>query len=97
MNELFNVRRGDKQVQLADKKSATELIYTLMVMGCTEPVNQSCIKGCKEFGCVYEVSYADRSVNVIGLNDAILVMRWMLEFGCSKAVVEKVGEVNAEG
>ena len=96
MNELYTVRRGEKQVQLADKKSATELIYTLMVMGCTEQVNQSFITGCKEFGTVYAVSYADRSVNAIGLNDAVTILRWMLEFGCSKAVIEKVGEVNAE-
>lgn len=96
MNELYTVRRGNQQVQLADKKSATELIYTLMVMGCTEQIGQSCINGCRERGVVYEVSYADRNVQAIGLNDAILITRWMLEFGCSKATIEKVGEVNAD-
>ena len=96
MSQLYNVKRGDRQIQLADKKSSTELIYTLMVMGCTENVSQSCINGCKEVGTIYQVGFADRSVNVIGINDAVQVLRWMLEFGSSKCTIEKVGDYNSD-
>ena len=94
--ELFHVARGAKRIQLADKMSAINLVSTLAILGCTDPLTSGKISGCKDYGKIFEVSFLDKNIRVAGQNDAETVASWMLSFGCKKIGIELLEDADVE-
>ena len=89
---IHYVNKNGVTVNLVDKDSAIGLVHALMVMDCTEPISRSFIQGNKQELDVYKVSFMDKSLNVIGLQDSIKVLHWMLQAGCPKGNIERYEE-----
>ena len=94
--DLFIVAKGNRRIQLTDKKSALHLVSALTTLECTDPITSSKISGCKDYGDIYEVCFLDMAVNIAGQNEAEEVAHWMLSYGCSKVSIEKVSIADAE-
>lgn len=95
-NEIYIVKRGNERVTLPDKVSATNLVIALTILGCSDTISTQKITGNKQDLEVYEVSFLDKHVNVVSIHDTEIVTDWMLTFGCSKIVIEKVSEASEE-
>jgi len=95
--DLYIVAKGNKRIQLIDKKSALHLISALATLECSDPITSSKISGCKDYGDVFEVCFLDMAVSIAGLNEAEEVAHWMLSYGCTKVTIEKVSIADAEG
>lgn len=93
---MYIVNKGGKRVSLRDKDSATSIIYTLTILGCTEPFSTQHIVGNKEDGDTFLVDFCGKSVKAIGVEDAKTILAWMLSLGCSKVTIEKMGVGDAE-
>ncbi len=93
---MYIVTKGGRKVSLKDKESATSIIYTLTILGCTEPFSTQHIVGNKEDADIYIVDFCGKSVNAIGVEDAKTIMAWMLSLGCKKVTIEKVGTGDAD-
>ena len=89
-NSIYVVKMGSSRVTLPDSKSATDLMYALNVLDCFEPVSKQVINGNKQDLELYEVSFLDKAVKIVGLTDAELVSHWMLVYGCRKVGIEKI-------
>ena len=94
---MYIVRKGETRISLPDKDSATGLIYALTVMGCSESLKTQHIIGHKENDDVFEVTFLDKAVKVLGQHDAEQVLSWMLTLGCHKASIEKLEADDDEG
>jgi len=90
MKSIYVVKKGAERVTVADKESSINLVMALMVLDCTEPINKAVINGNKQALDVYEVSFLDKHINVIGLDDSERVIHWMLSYGCKKVAIEKL-------
>lgn len=89
---MYIVSKGGRRVSLKDKDSATGLIYTMTILGCTEAFSTQRIVGNKEDADIYIVDFCGKSANAIGQEDAITILTWMLNLGCSKVCITKAGE-----
>ena len=89
---IYVLQKGDERVSLDDHKSLLDLSCALMVKGCTENVAQKEIKGHKPADDIYEVSFLDKHIKVVGISDVEKVVHWMLSFGVNKIVISKLGE-----
>ena len=92
-NTIYIVKKGEKErVTLPDIKSAQDLMYALNVLNCYEQVGKQEIAGNKQDLVLYEVSFLDKAVKVVGQTDAERVLHWMLLYGCHKVSIEKLEE-----
>jgi len=92
-NTIYIVKKGDRErVTLPDKKSAQDLMYALNVLDCYEPLTRQAITGNKQDLVLFEVTFLDKVVRVVGQTDAETVMHWMLLYGCHKVSIEKFEE-----
>ena len=91
-NTIFTVIKGGKdRVTLPDKKSMHDLMYALNVLDCYETLGKQEIKGNRQDLELFEVTFIDRAIKVVGKADAEKVIDWMLTYGCSKVGIEKLG------
>lgn len=88
---MHTIHKGVERVMLQDQSSATDLILSLTVLGCTEALKNQFILGNKEQLEVYEVSFLDKHIKVLTQADAEKVCHWMLDLGCQKTSIEKLG------
>lgn len=88
---MHTIHKGSERVMLQDQASATDLILSLTVLGCTEALKNQFILGNKEQLEVYEVSFLDKHIKVLTQTDAEKVCHWMLDLGCQKTSIEKLG------
>lgn len=88
---MHTIHKGSERVMLQDQSSATDLILSLTVLGCTEALKNQFILGNKEQLEVYEVSFLDKHIKVLTQTDAEKVCHWMLDLGCQKTCIEKLG------
>ena len=92
-NTLYFVKKGDhERVTLPDSKSATDLMYALNVLNCYEQVGKQELIGNKQDLVLYEVTFLDKAIKVVGLTDAEKVLHWMMIYGCHKVSIEKYEE-----
>lgn len=92
-NTLYFVKKGDhERVTLPDQKSATDLMYALNVLNCYEQVGKQELKGNKQELVLYEVTFLDKAIKVVGLSDAERVLHWMLIYGCTKVSITKLNK-----
>lgn len=89
---MYIVSKGGRRVSLKDKDSATNIIFTLTILGCTEPFSTQRIVGNKTDDDIYDVDFCGKTVHAIGQEDAKTILSWMLALGCSKVTISKVGE-----
>ena len=93
-NTIYIVKKGDRErVTLPDIKSAQDLMHALNVLNCYESVGKQEITGNKQDLVLYEVSFLDKAVKIVGQTDAELVLHWMFTYGCNKVTIEKLGVV----
>ena len=95
-NSIYVVKMGSQRVTLPDSKSATDLMFALNVLNCFEPVSKQIINGNRQDLELYEVTFLDKAVKLVGLNDAELVSHWMLFYGCKKVGIEKLESAGDE-
>lgn len=92
-NTIYVVKKGEKErVTLPDIKSAQDLMYALNVLNCYEPIGKQEITGNKQDLVLYEVTFLDKAVKVVGQTDAETVLHWMLLYGCNKVGIEKLSD-----
>ena len=87
---MYIVTKGSRKIGLPDKESATNLIYSLTIMGCSEPISTQHIIGNKEEPELFEVCFLDKAITVINQDDAEQVLSWMLTLGCIKGSIERL-------
>ena len=93
-NTIFVVTKGNRErVTLPDKKSSQDLMYALNVLDCYEPVTRQVISGNRQDLDIYEVSFLDKAVKIVGQTDAETVLHWMFCHGCNKVTIERLGIV----
>ena len=96
-NTIYVVKKGDfERVTTPDLKSAQDLMYALNILDCYDPISKQVITGNRQNLEIFEVTFLDRAVKVVGQTDAEMVLHWMLMYGCKKVGIEKIGEVNGE-
>ena len=93
---MYIVRKGDNRINLPDKKSATDLVFSLTILGCSDPISTQHIIGNKQDIDRYEVCFLDKAVVCLGQLDAETVAEWMLSLGCRKVSIEKLDENSEE-
>ena len=91
---MYIVRKGDNRINLPDKKSATDLVFSLTILGCSDPISTQHIIGNKQDIDRFEVVFLDKAVVCMGQHDAETVANWMLSLGCRKVGIEKLEESN---
>ena len=92
-NTIYVVVKNERErVTLPDNKSAQDLMNALNVLDCYEPVRRQAITGNRQDLVIYEVTFLDKAVKVVGQTDAEMVMHWMLMYGCNKVGIEKISE-----
>ena len=87
---IYVLQKGNDRVSLADHNSLLALANTMMVLGCTELLSQKEIKGHKAADDTFEISFMDKSIEVVGLSDVEKVIHWVMSAGCQNVSVEKV-------
>jgi hypothetical protein len=93
-NTIFTVIKGNKErVTLPDKKSMQDLMYALNVLDCYEQLGKQEISGNRQDLEIYEVTFLDKAIKVVGQTDAQKVIDWMLTYGCTKVGIEKLGVI----
>lgn len=96
-NTIFIVTKGNissqncERVTLPDKKSVQDLMNALNVLDCYEPIGKQEITGNRQDLEIYEVTFLDKAVKVVGQTDAELVLHWMFQYGCNKVAIERLG------
>lgn len=90
-NVIYFLRKGNARVSLLDKESATDLVYILTTLGCTETFSTQYIRGSKETDELFEVSFMDKTIRVIGQQDSMTIANWMLTSGCKEVTVKVYG------
>lgn len=93
---MYFLSKGNAKVEMPDKKSATDLIYALTIMGSTESMSVQTIVGNKEQVPVFEVCFLDKAIKVYGQYNAETVMSWMFSAGVNKVTVTKLDEKEME-
>lgn len=93
---IYVIQKGSERVTVADNPSSLALVNALMALDCTEPISKSVIHGNRQNLDVYEVTFLDKHINVITLQEAERVIHWMLSFGCTKAGIEKLDDEKEE-
>ena len=93
---MHTIYKGSENVMVKDQASATDLILSLMVLGCTEALKNQFILGNKEQLEVYEVSFLDKHIRVLTKADAEKVCHWMLDLRCKKVCIEKLSAANEQ-
>ena len=90
-NTIYVVIKNEiERVTLPDHKSAQDLMHALNVLECYEPVRKQPITGNKQDLVLYEVTFLDKAIKVVGQTDAEKVMHWMFTYGCNKVGIEKL-------
>lgn len=89
---MYIVNKGAEKVMLPDQIGATDLIQSMIVMGCGESIKNQYIGGNKEQLQLYEVCFLDKHIKVYTQEDALRVISWMFTLGCNKASVERLVE-----
>ena len=96
-NALYFVKKGDhERVTLPDAKSATDLMYALNVLNCYEQVGKQELIGNKQELVLYEVTFLDKAIKVVGLTDAEKVLHWLFTYGCNKVGIARFFETENE-
>ena len=95
-NTLYVVKKGEDRVTVSDVKSSQDLMYALNVLDCYEQVGRQVIIGNKQNLMLFEVTFLDKSINVVGLTDAETVLHWMLTYGCTKVQIKKLNTETEE-
>ena len=91
-NTIYVVKKGDKErVTLPDLKSAQDLMHALNILNCYDSIGKQEITGNKQDLDLYEVTFIDKAVKVVGQTDAELVLHWMFTYGCKKVSIERLG------
>lgn len=93
---MHTIHKGSEKIMVQNQSDATDLIVSLTVLGCTEAIKNQFILGNKEQLEVYEVSFLDKHIKVLTQADAEKVCHWMLELGCQKTSIEKLGGIQNE-
>ena len=89
-NTVYVINKGNEKVTLPDKISATELVLSLTILGCCDPITNQVISGNRQDHDLYEVCFLDKHVKVINQLDAEMILCWMLNYGCQKVSIEKL-------
>ena len=95
-NEIFIISKGRERVTLPDKQSATNLVIALTVLGCSESLTTQKITGNRQDLEIFELSFLDKFIKIVSLNDSEKVLHWLMMLGCSKIGLEKVSEASEE-
>ena len=92
VNSIHIVSKGQERVTVPDKTSAIALSNALMVLECSEPITHQTIRGNKQELEVYEISFLDKHINVVGQGDVEKILHWVMTLGCQKINISKLGE-----
>ncbi len=96
-NTIYVVKKGERErVTLPDKKSVQDLMYALNVLDCYEQVGKQEITGNRQDLELFEVTFLDKAIKVVGQTDAERVLHWMFAYGCRKVCIEKLEPIKAE-
>lgn len=87
---MYIVNKGAEKVMMPEQIGATDLIQSMIVMGCGESIKNQYIGGNKEQLQLYEVCFLDKHIKVYTQEDALRVVGWMLMLGCNKASIERL-------
>ena len=87
---MYIVNKGTEKVMMPEQVGATDLIQSMIIMGCGESIKNQYIGGNKEQLQIYEVCFLDKHIKVYTQEDALKVVAWMLTLGCNKASIERL-------
>ena len=87
---MYIVNKGAEKVMLPEQIGATDLIQSMIVMGCGDSIKNQYIGGNKEQLQLYEVCFLDKHIKVYTQEDALRVISWMFTLGCNKASIERL-------
>ena len=88
---MYIVNKGSERVNLSDLESAKALLYSLSDYDCQDTFKKQYVSGTKKEGTV-TVSFDDRKITAITLEDAERISHWMLALGCKMVSIERIGE-----
>ncbi len=94
---IFVLLKGDERVSLVDNKSLIDLANALFVLDCNDQISKKKISGNKQSLDIYEISFMDTQIRVIGMTDVEKITHWMLSFGCTNICISKVREEEQKG
>lgn len=83
------VNKGNGKVSLSDSDSAKALANCLTNLDCQEPIRVQHIAGGTTTKEILTVGLEDYSFQVIGQNDAELVIDWLLTAGVKEVTVKR--------
>ena len=93
---IFVLLKGDERVSLVDNKSLIDLANALFVLDCNDQISKKKITGNKQALDIYELSFMDTHIKVIGMADVEKITHWVLQFGCNKVCIERQCEEKEE-
>ena len=83
------VTKSNEKVAVASKDDAKVLMRALSEHDCRDNVARQDVVG-KETQVAFLVSFEDESIGTIGVEDAQVILRWMLDLGVEAVTIERV-------
>ena len=88
---MYIVSKGREQVSLVDVESAKALMYSLSDHDCSDVFKKQYITGSNK-QAAFKVTFDEREVTTISLDDAERIQHWMLSLGCNVVTIERIGD-----
>lgn len=85
------VVKSREQVSVVAKEDAKALMRALSDHDCTDPCNRKEIAG-KEAVAAFYVSFEEYSIATTNKDDALTILRWMLDLGIEEVSIKRATE-----
>ena len=86
---MYVVRVNDDRVEVSGKTDADKLITMLNMLDCPGQISKQELKGHKDQAALYSVECLDDIINVIGLENAIKTVYWLMYLEMPEANIKR--------
>ena len=85
---MYFVSKGGTQVKVPERADAIALVNSLNELDCPDQITKQELIGTVPKSDIFELSYMGMEVNVVGKDDALTVIDWLLTLKCTDISIE---------
>lgn len=85
---MYFVSKGGSQVKVPQREDAIALVNSLNELDCPDLVKKQELIGTQIKTDIFELSFLGKEVNVVGKDDTLTVIDWLLTLKCTDISIE---------
>ena len=85
---MYFVSKGGQQVKVPERADAIQLVNALNELDCPDQITKQELIGTQAKSDIYELSFMGMDVSVVGKDDTLTVIDWLLTLKCSDISIE---------